>query len=263
MPEPDHARPAPASPDRVDLVVVGLGITGAGVALDAVEPRAVACWRSTRTTSPSAPRAGPRSWCTAACATSPSGQVGVAHESAVERGILMEVTAPHLTRPMPMLVPLSVQRRPGAQAAVTRGGLLRRRPAAPRRPHRRRDAAAAARHLPRPRRCGWPPRCGAAGLRGGMLGWDGQLEDDARLVTTVARTAAAYGAHVRTRARVLRGDRHARRAARRAHRRDPHRDRPRRRQRRPACGPATSSTTSGCAPAAAPTWCSAGAACPG
>jgi glycerol-3-phosphate dehydrogenase len=36
-----------------------------------------------------------------------------------------------------------------------------------------------------------------------MLGWDGQLEDDARLVTTVARTAAAYGAQVRTRARVL------------------------------------------------------------
>ena len=27
------------------------------------------------------------------------GQVGVAHESAVERGILMEVTAPHLSPP--------------------------------------------------------------------------------------------------------------------------------------------------------------------
>ena len=42
-----------------------------------------------------------------------------------------------------------------------------------------------------------------AGLRGGLLSWDGQLEDDARLVTTIARTAAEYGAHVRTRARVL------------------------------------------------------------
>ena len=41
------------------------------------------------------------------------------------------------------------------------------------------------------------------GLRGGLLSWDGQLEDDARLVTTLARTAASYGAHVRTRARVL------------------------------------------------------------
>jgi glycerol-3-phosphate dehydrogenase len=41
------------------------------------------------------------------------------------------------------------------------------------------------------------------GLRGGLLYWDGQLEDDARLVTTIARTAAGLGAHVRTRARVL------------------------------------------------------------
>ena len=39
-----------------------------------------------------------------------NGQVGVAHESAVERGILMEVTAPHLTHAMPMLVPLHSER---------------------------------------------------------------------------------------------------------------------------------------------------------
>ena len=52
------------------------------------------------------------------------------------------------------------------------------------------------------------PPLRSAGLRGAMLGWDGQLEDDARLVTTVARTAASYGAHVRTRARVLSRDRH-------------------------------------------------------
>ena len=36
-----------------------------------------------------------------------SGQVGIAHESAVERGILMETTAPHLTRPLPTVVPLA------------------------------------------------------------------------------------------------------------------------------------------------------------
>jgi glycerol-3-phosphate dehydrogenase len=47
------------------------------------------------------------------------------------------------------------------------------------------------------------PALRPGGLHGAMLAWDGQLEDDARLVTTVARTAAAYGAHVRTRARVL------------------------------------------------------------
>ena len=32
------------------------------------------------------------------------GQVGVAHESAVERGILMTRTAPHLTHAMPMVI---------------------------------------------------------------------------------------------------------------------------------------------------------------
>ena len=42
-----------------------------------------------------------------------------------------------------------------------------------------------------------------AGVRGGILSWDGQLEDDARLVATIARTAAGLGAELRTRARAL------------------------------------------------------------
>jgi glycerol-3-phosphate dehydrogenase len=41
------------------------------------------------------------------------------------------------------------------------------------------------------------------GLRGGLLSWDGQLEDDARLVVSVARTAAAHGARILTRCRVV------------------------------------------------------------
>src|SRR6478609_7313647 len=49
------------------------------------------------------------------------GQVGVAHESAVERGILMEVTAPHLSHPMPMVMPLVGSGR--FQSAFTAGGL--------------------------------------------------------------------------------------------------------------------------------------------
>ena len=36
------------------------------------------------------------------------------------------------------------------------------------------------------------------GLKGGIVGWDGQVEDDARLVVAVARTAAAYGAEILT-----------------------------------------------------------------
>ena len=50
------------------------------------------------------------------------GQVDVAHESAVERGILMETTAPHLIRALPMLMPLTpeISR---VQAALARVGI--------------------------------------------------------------------------------------------------------------------------------------------
>ena len=188
------------APTDVDVVVVGLGITGAGVALDAV----------TRGLSVLAVDAHDLAFGTSRWSSKmvhgglrylAKGQVGVAHESAVERGILMEVTAPHLTRPMPMLVPLSssVSR---LQTVVTRGGLRAG-------DLLRRGAGTDASTLPKPRHLTVTealrlvPALRPAGLRGAMLGWDGQLEDDARLVTTVARTAASYGAHVRTRARVL------------------------------------------------------------
>ena len=95
-----------------------------------------------------------------------------------------------------------------------------------------------------------------------MLGWDGQLEDDARLVTTVARTAASYGAHVRTRARVLTATGKSG-------------------QLRDELTGGTHTVTArtvvnaagvwagdlvdeiGCAPAGAPTWCCAPRRCPG
>ncbi|MDF1604362.1 glycerol-3-phosphate dehydrogenase/oxidase [Nocardioides sp. YIM 152315] len=191
------------APAEVDVVVIGLGITGAGVALDAV----------TRGLSVLAVDAHDLAFGTSRWSSKmvhgglrylAKGQVGVAHESAVERGILMEVTAPHLTRPMPMLIPLasSVSR---LQTAVTRGGLVAG-------DLLRRGARTGTETLPKPRHLSRTealrlvPALRPAGLRGAMLGWDGQLEDDARLVTTVARTAAAYGAHVRTRSRVLHAD---------------------------------------------------------
>ena len=42
------------------------------------------------------------------------------------------------------------------------------------------------------------PALAETGLRGALLSWDGQLEDDARLVVAVARTAAAHGARIVT-----------------------------------------------------------------
>lgn len=188
------------APEEVDVVVIGLGITGAGVALDAVS----------RGLSVLAVDAHDLAFGTSRWSSKmvhgglrylAKGQVGVAHESAVERGILMEVTAPHLVHPMPMLVPLtsSVSR---LQTAVTRGGLWAG-------DLLRRGARTDAETLPKPRHLTVTetvqlvPALRSAGLRGAMLAWDGQLEDDARLVVTVARTAASLGAHVRTHARVL------------------------------------------------------------
>lgn len=186
-------------PAEVDLVVVGLGITGSGVALDAVtrglEVLAVDAHDlafGTSRWSSKLVHGGLRYLA--------QGQFAIAHESAVERGILMDVTAPHLTHPLPMLTPIN-DAMPRSRTAMTWAGL-----------HAgdvlRRAAHTTAHTLPRPRRLNatetlnLAPSLRADTLRGGLLAWDGQLEDDARLVINVARTAASYGAEVRTRARV-------------------------------------------------------------
>jgi glycerol-3-phosphate dehydrogenase len=199
-PAPSRITPGLAgAPTDVDLVVIGLGITGTGVALDAV----------TRGLTVLAVDAHDLAFGTSRWSSKlvhgglrylAKLQFGVAHESAVERGILMERTAPHLTRPLSMLIPLgSVTSR--RLAILTGAGLLGGDVL-------RRAARTPSDLLPRPRRLSAtealrlaPLR--TAGLRGAMVTWDGQLEDDARLVATVARTAASYGAQVRTRARVL------------------------------------------------------------
>ena len=192
-------------PAQVDLVVAGLGVTGSGVALDAVSRGLTVLAVDAHDLA-----FGTSRWSSklvhGGLRYLAHGQVGVAHESAVERRILMETTAPHLTHALPMLMPLheSVGH---AQAAVARAGfaagdLLRLGTGT------RRET------LPRPRRVSatealsLAPGLRVGGLRGGILGWDGQLEDDARLVATIARTAAAYGAHVRTHTRVLAADGH-------------------------------------------------------
>ena len=188
------------APLSVDLLVIGLGVTGSGVALDA----------ASRGLSVLAVDAHDLAFGTSRWSSKlvhgglrylAHGQVGVARESAVERGILMESTAPHLAHPMPMLLPLmssvSLAQATLAAAGFRAGDALRL------------SARTSVETLPRPRRISrnealrLAPSLRRSGLRGGLLSWDGQLEDDARFVTCLARTAAAHGADVRTRARVL------------------------------------------------------------
>lgn len=90
----------------VDVLVVGLGVTGAGAALDA----------ATRGLTVAAIDAHDLAFGTSRWSSKlihgglrylASGQLDVAHESAVERGILMERTAPHLVRAQPFVLPLT------------------------------------------------------------------------------------------------------------------------------------------------------------
>jgi len=188
-----------AGGEVVDLLVIGGGVTGAGIALDAaarglsvalVEARDLAF--GTSRWSSKLVHGGLRYLA--------KGEVRLAHESAVERGILMTRTAPHLSRALPQLFPLHEQISRGGAAFVMTG--LRAGDAL------RRAARTPSSLLPGPRRVSGPealalaPGLRARGLRGGLLSFDGQLTDDARLVVALARTAAGYGARILTRLRV-------------------------------------------------------------
>jgi len=195
---PRRARELEALADEreIDLLVVGGGITGVGIALDAASRglRTVLVERhdlahGTSRFSSKLVHGGLRYLA--------SGQVGIARESALERHILLTRTAPHLTRALAQIVPLH---EPGHVARGAYIGLgyelgdgLRRAVGTP------------GTLLPGPGAIGreqtlrLAPALRRDGLRGGVRGWDGQLIDDARLVVAVARTAAGYGASVLTR----------------------------------------------------------------
>lgn len=185
-----------AEGEQVDVIVIGGGITGTGIALDAatrglrvvlVEKHDLAF--GTSRWSSKLVHGGLRYLAT--------GNVGIARRSAVERGILMTRNAPHLAKAMPQLVPLLPSMNSASRALVRFGfaagdGLrkLAGTPASVLPRSRRIDARQAIELAPTVRR---------DGLDGAFLAYDGQLIDDARLVTAVARTAAQHGARVLTR----------------------------------------------------------------
>ncbi|WP_062345628.1 glycerol-3-phosphate dehydrogenase/oxidase [Herbidospora yilanensis] len=189
-----------ARAEVADLLVVGLGATGAGVALDA----------ASRGLSVVAIDAHDLAFGTSRWSSKlihgglrylASGQIGLARESAAERHVLIRHTAPHLVKAQPYLLPLT----PAVSAATARrlmtgyrlGDLLRAAAGTPRRliPGPARLGASEA--------LGLVPALAADGLRGALRSHDGRVVDDARLVVALARTAAAHGARVLTRCRAL------------------------------------------------------------
>lgn len=191
---------------RWDVVVIGGGVTGVGAALDAasrglsvavLEAHDLASGTSSR--SSKLIHGGLRYL--------EQLEFGLVHEALRERGLLAGRLAPHLVRPVPILVPLTTTPGPLAPAArawhrayygagvalydafagVT-GESVRGMPA-----HRHLSRTGARRLFPSLRE---------DVLTGAIRYYDGQV-DDARYVATLARTAASLGAAILPSAKVV------------------------------------------------------------
>lgn len=177
----------------VDVVVIGGGVTGAGVALDAASRGlSVALLEAGDFAS------GTSQWSSklvhGGLRYLAKMDFGVAWESAAERRLLMARNAPHLSRPLGFLIPRTAGASRIEYLLAGVGVLLA--------DGLRRLTGLSSAVLPGPRILdrhsahALAPALNEETLRGGILYWDGQLEDDARLVLGLLRTAAGLGAHI-------------------------------------------------------------------
>ena len=181
--------------EELDVLVVGGGVVGAGVALDAVtrglstglvEQRDLASGTSSR--SSKLIHGGLRYL--------EMLDFGLVREALQERGLLLTRLAPHLVRPVPFLYPLTHKfwERPyvGAGLALYDGMAMAGKYDMGVPKHR---------HLTRKSVARIAPDFAPESIAGAIRYYDCQV-DDARLVMTVARTAASHGAKVATRVKV-------------------------------------------------------------
>ncbi|MCO1657385.1 glycerol-3-phosphate dehydrogenase/oxidase [Pseudonocardia humida] len=181
---------------ELDVLVVGGGVVGSGAALDAatrglavglVEARDFASGTSSR--SSKLIHGGLRYL--------EMLDFRLVAEALQERGLLIQTLAPHLVRPVPFIYPLKhrgwERLYAGAGVALydTLGLLSGRSRGVPAHKHLTRTGA---------RRI--VPSLRKDALVGALQYYDAQV-DDARHTMFIARTAAAYGAHVASRARVV------------------------------------------------------------
>jgi glycerol-3-phosphate dehydrogenase len=180
---------------ELDVLVIGGGVVGTGAALDAatrglsvglVEARDFASGTSSR--SSKLIHGGLRYL--------EMLDFRLVAEALAERGLLIETLAPHLVRPVPFLYPLKhrgwerLYAGSGVALYDTLSLLSGRSRGVPHHRHLTRNGAL--RVMPSLRK---------DSLVGALQYYDGQV-DDARHTMFIARTAAAYGAHVANRARV-------------------------------------------------------------
>lgn len=177
----------------LDVLVIGGGITGAGVALDAAA-RGLRVGLVERDDFASGTSGRSSRLIHGGIRYLRHAELGVVRDSLAERDLLLRL-APHLVRAFPLLTPV----RGAVRRAVVKVGLTAY------------DRLAGRSALPAHRRVG-PEEAGRlapalAGRVSGYLSWDGRT-DDARLTLEVIRQAAARGALVANHAsvRALRGD---------------------------------------------------------
>ncbi|WP_406640878.1 glycerol-3-phosphate dehydrogenase/oxidase [Amycolatopsis sp. WGS_07] len=178
--------------ETFDLVVIGGGVVGAGTALDAatrglrvalVEARDLASGTSSR--SSKLFHGGLRYL--------EQLEFGLVREALHERELMLTKIAPHLVKPVSFLYPLThrVWERPYTAAGLlmydTMGGAR---------------SVPGQKHLTRAGALRMVPALKRSALIGGIRYYDAQA-DDARHTMTVARTAAHYGAVVRTSTQVV------------------------------------------------------------
>ncbi len=178
------------------VVVVGGGVVGAGIALDAatrgltvglVEARDFAAGTSSR--SSKLIHGGLRYL--------EQLNFGLVREALTERSLLLRSIAPHLVRPVSFIFPLThrVWERAYVGAGVGLYDTLALSLGQPR-------GLPAHRHLTRRGALRLAPALRRTAFTGAVQYWDAQV-DDARFVLTLVRTAATYGAQVASRAQVV------------------------------------------------------------
>ncbi|GAA1437853.1 glycerol-3-phosphate dehydrogenase/oxidase [Nocardiopsis tropica] len=181
--------------EELDVLVVGGGIVGAGIALDAVsrglstglvEARDFASGTSSR--SSKLIHGGLRYL--------EQFDFELVREALHERGLLLTTIAPHLVRPVPFLFPFARQwERAYIGAGVTLYDVLAMS-------SRNNRGLPSHRHLSRNGALKVFPALKRSALAGAIQYWDCQV-DDARLVTSVLRTAAGLGARIASRVQAV------------------------------------------------------------
>lgn len=179
---------------EVDVAIVGGGVVGCGAALDAaarglsvalLEQSDLAAGTSSR--SSRLAHGGLRYL--------EQREFSLVHEALTERGLLLDRIAPHLVRPVPFLFPVGHRwERPYVASGVRLYDVLSR-------------IGSYGGTMPRPKSLNadeakeLAPDLDVGEIAGAVRFHDAQI-DDARHTVAVARTAAGFGAHVVTRARV-------------------------------------------------------------